>query len=447
MQKKAVLMSAVFWGSGQFFVCKQRIKGMLLFLMQALLLILELATGYWIEWASGLIDKFSLRLHGGFFTKGIWGLITLGEKSGVKNGDHSTMLLLNGLLAFIVLAVFLAVYIWNIKDSYVTAKEIPKTGENSVNLTHYNYGKQIYNKYFVYIILVPIAILFILVVVLPIVFSILTAFTNYNKDHLPPGNLIDWVGFENFTKLFTVPIWSKTFGKVLAWTIIWAITATFSTYFLGMFQAIILNHKSVKGKKIFQTILILPWAIPQMISLLVFRNLLNTQFGPINQFLLDIGLISERIPFLTDPVIAKITVIAVNLWLGFPAFMVMMLGVLANIDQSLYEAATLDGGNTVQLFKHITMPLVFRATAPLLVMNLAGNFNGFGAIYFLTGGGPVNTELQFAGDTDILISWIYGLTLDQQMYNMAAVMSVLIFIFVGAVSYWNFKRTTSFKEI
>lgn len=447
MQKKSALMSAVFWGSGQFFICKQRIKGLLLFLMQILMLAIELMTGYWLEWASGLIDNFSIRIHGGFFTKGIWGLVTLGEKSGVKNGDHSTTLLLSGLVTLIVLGIFLIIYIWNISDSYRTAKEIQTTNIYPVNLSFKQYWKQTYNKMFVYIILAPIAVLFVAVVVMPIVFSVLTAFTNYNKDHLPPANLIDWVGLENFRKLFTVPIWSKTFGKVLTWTVIWAVVATFSTYFLGMFQAIILNHKSVKGKKIFQTILILPWAIPQMISLLVFRNLLNTQFGPINQFLLDIGLISERIPFLTDPLIAKITVIVVNLWLGFPAFMVMMLGVLANLDQSMYEAAAIDGGNKMQIFKHITMPLVFQATAPLLVMNLAGNFNGFGAIYFLTQGGPVNTNLQFAGDTDILISWIYGLTLDQQMYNMAAVMSILIFIFVGAISYWNFRRTTSFKEM
>lgn len=447
MRIKSALLSVVLWGSGQFFVCKQHIKGICFFLVQILMLAIELITGYWIEWASGLINRFSIRLHGGFFTKGIWGLITLGEKTGVKNGDHSTTLLLEGLLALIILGVFVAVYIWNIKDSYSTAGKIQESREYPARLTPKQLWKQTYNKSFVYIILVPVAVLFVAVVVIPIVFSVLTAFTNYNKDHLPPANLIDWVGLQNFAKLFTVPIWSKTFGKVLTWTVVWAVAATFSTFFLGMFQAIILNHKSVKGKKIFQTILILPWAIPQMISLLVFRNLLNTQFGPINQFLLNTGLISERIPFLTDPLIAKITVIVVNLWLGFPSFMVMMLGILANMDQSLYEAAAIDGGSKIKIFRYITMPLVFQATAPLLVMNLAGNFNGFGAIYFLTLGGPVNTSLQFAGDTDILISWIYGLTLDQQMYNMAAVMSILIFIFVGAVSYWNFRRTTSFKEM
>ncbi|WP_195430512.1 sugar ABC transporter permease [Clostridium sp. D46t1_190503_E9] len=443
-RKKALLLSCLVWGSGQFFVCKQRIKGLLFFMMQAILIAIELLSGYWIEYLLGYIKNFQIRLHGGFFTKGIWGLITLGEKVGVKNGDHSTLLLINGIISVILIFIFAVIYFLNAKDAYETGKKIDETG---IYISSKDYGKKIFEKKFPYIILSPIAVAFIFVVVMPIIFSILTAFLNYNRDHLPPGNLIDWVGFDNFIKLFRVPVWSNTFFHVLIWTIVWAFTATFSTYFLGMLQAIILNHKSIKFKKFFRTVLILPWAIPQIISLMVFRNLLNGQFGPINQFLLDIGLISERIPFLTDPIIAKITVIVVNLWLGFPMFMVMMLGVFANLDESLYEAAAIDGASKFQIFKHITLPLVMLATAPPLVMNLASNFNNFGSIYFLTQGGPANTSYQFAGDTDILISWIYKLTLDQQMYNMAAVMSVLIFIIIGGFSFWQFKNTTSFKEV
>ena len=275
----------------------------------------------------------------------------------------------------------------------------------------------------------------------------MTAFLNYNRNHLPPGQLLDWVGFENFKKLFTVSIWSETFFKVLGWTIIWTLCSTLLPYFFGLIQALILNHKSVKLKKVFQSILILPWAIPQMVSLLVFRNLLNGQFSPVNQLLLRLGLISENIGFISDPISAKIVVICVSFWLGFPMFMLMMMGVLSNLDHSLYEAVAIDGASSIQQFGKITLPLVFKATMPNLVMSMAANFNGFGLIYFLTQGGPINTEMQFAGDTDILISWIYKLTLNQQMYDIAAVMSVLLFIFVGVVSLWNFRRTTSFKEL
>jgi arabinogalactan oligomer/maltooligosaccharide transport system permease protein len=255
------------------------------------------------------------------------------------------------------------------------------------------------------------------------------------------------VGLKNFAKLFNVPIWSQTFFSVLGWTVVWAVCATFSTYFLGLFQALILNSRHVKHRGIFQAIFILPWAIPGMISLLVFRNLLNGQFGPLNQFLMDIHLIHSRIPFLTDPTIAKISIILVNLWMGFPQFMVMLLGIMSNQDTNLYEAAEIDGANKMQVFAHIKLPLLTNATAPLIVMNLAGNFNAFGSIYFLTNGGPTNPSYQFAGDTDILISWIYKLTLDQRMYNMAAVMNILIFLFIAAVSIWNFRRTNAFKEM
>lgn len=440
---RSMVLSLFLWGSGQFLVGKQKAKGLLFFGLQCFLIGIELFTGFWIEYFEGLIDHFSIRLHGGVFTRGIWGFVTLGVKAGVKTGDHSAMLMINGIICIMVLGMFLGFYIWNVRDAYRAGvlieekKEIP-TGKQ--------YLKRLWSEMFAYIVLAPMIVLFLFIVVMPIIFSILTAFTNYSRDHLPPRNLIDWVGFDNFRKLFSVPVWSKTFLAVLRWTVIWAVSATFSTFFFGLFQALILNDKLVKGKKIFQTIFILPWAMPNMVILIVFKSLLNGQFGPINQFLLKIGLIDQYIPFLSDPLITKITVIIVNLWMAYPVFMVMILGVLANQDQSLMEAAAVDGANRFQVFFKIKLPLLMQATAPLLVMNFAGNFNGFGAVYFLTEGGPVNSAYQFAGETDILITWIYKLTLNQQMYSMAAVMNILIFLFVGGISFWNFKRTTAFKE-
>lgn len=436
------LLSIFLWGSGQFFLGKKRIKGVLFFLAQCTFLGIELITGYWFNYIAGQISNFTLRIYGGFFTKGLWGLITMGEVEGVK-GDHSTILLINGIIAAIGLCLFSLLFLWNVYDAYQLGRD--RFHKEEIKKIKGNYKGR--KKAFPYLILLPALIIITLIVVMPILFSILTAFTNYDANHLPPARLVDWAGFENFIKLVRVPIWSKTFLHVLIWTIVWAITATFSTYFFGLLQALLLNSSYVKHKKLFQTINILPWAIPGMISLLVFKNLLNGQFGPINQFLLDLGLINERIPFFTDPVIAKISVLLVNLWLGFPTFMVMLLGVLSSQDESLYEAARIDGANPYQVFKHIKLPLLMYATAPLIIMNLAGNFNNFGAIYFLTNGGPTNPNLQFAGDTDILISWIYKLTLDQRMYSMAAVMNILIFIFIAAVSIWNFSRTNAFKEM
>jgi arabinogalactan oligomer/maltooligosaccharide transport system permease protein len=383
-------------------------------------------------------------LHGGFFIKGIWGFITLGSKAGARNGDHSTMLLVGGIITIMILLLFLMIYIWNVRDAYKTGKMIDTEG---IYVTSKEFLKNTYTKSFPLIVLAPVLVLIAFVVIMPILFSVLTAFTNYNKGHLPPAALVDWVGFDNFTKLFRVPIWSNTFFSVFLWTVIWAACSTFSTYFMGMLQAILLNSKYVKCKAIYRSIMILPWAVPQMISLLVFKNLLNGQFGPLGQLLINLGLTDQRIPFLTDPFLAKITVILVNLWMGFPMFMIMIQGILSNIDKGLYEAAEIDGAGSYQIFKKITLPLVLKATGPLLVMNYACNFNGFGAIFFLTEGGPVNPNYQLAGDTDILISWIYKLTLNHQMYDMAAVMCIILFLMIAAVSFWNFRRSNAFKEV
>ncbi len=441
--KKSLMMSALIWGSGQFFVSKQRVKGLMFFLVQMIILSIEVSTGYWFEYLLGMIDQFKLRLHGGFFSKGIWGLITLGEVPGARGGDHSMMLLINGIIVALLVGIILLIYLWNIRDAYLTGKSIDETGTYE---TSKQYFARLYDEKFEYIVLTPIILIIVFITIMPMIFAFLTAFTSYSKGNLPPAKLVEWVGFDNFFKLFTVPIWSSTFFGVLKWTVTWTVLATFSTYFLGMFQALILNNKYVKGKAIFRTILILPWVVPSLISLLVFRNVFNGQFGPLNQFLLESGLIAERIPFLTDPFIAKVTVVLVNLWLGFPSFMLMISGVLSNSDPAVYEAAKIDGANSLEEFRFITLPMILRVTMPLLVMSLAGNFNNFGAVFFLTGGGPANPNYQFAGHTDILISWIYKLTMENQMYNMAAVMSILIFIFIGSVSYWNFKRTNAFKE-
>lgn len=443
MKKKvsSVILSCIFWGSGQFFIAKKKIRGLLFFAAQVLLLAIELLSGYWFNWFAGEIQNFDIGVYGGYFTKGLWGLFTLGTVPGV-GGDHSTLLLINGILTLMALLVFVGIFIWNIRDAYRLGRQLDETGKIEAQSSRVQRRKA-----FPYLVLLPIGIIIALIVFMPIVFSVLTAFTDYDANHMPPAQLVSWVGLKNFFKLFNVPIWSQTFFSVLGWTVIWAVCATFSTYFLGLFQALILNSRHVKHRGIFQTIYILPWAIPGMISLLVFRNLLNGQFGPLNQFLMDIHLINSRIPFLTDPTIAKLSVILVNLWMGFPQFMVMLLGIMSNQDTNLYEAAEIDGANKMQVFAHIKLPLLTNATAPLIVMNLAGNFNAFGSIYFLTNGGPTNPSYQFAGDTDILISWIYKLTLDQRMYSMAAVMNILIFAFIAAVSIWNFRRTNAFKEM
>lgn len=161
-----------------------------------------MSTGYWLEYLFGFVPEFSLRLYGVFFTRGLWGFITLGQVPGAKNGDYSMILLINGIIVVIILLIFLLVFICNLVDAYKSAKYIEKT-------KHYKnlrvFFKEFYDKYFIYVVLTPIVLLIVFVTIMPMFFSILTVFTNYSKGNLPPANLIDRVGFENFKNYLMYP--------------------------------------------------------------------------------------------------------------------------------------------------------------------------------------------------------------------------------------------------
>lgn len=300
---------------------------------------------------------------------------------------------------------------------------------------------------FPYAILVPAIIMVFVFVAVPILFGFLIAFTNYSSpDHLPPKNLVDWVGLDNFRNMFKLPMWNSTFWGVAGWTVFWAFVSTFTCFFGGLLMACLINGKRVKFKKFWRTIYILPWAIPGMISLLVFRNMFNGQFGAINTFLRNTGIISANIPWLSDVNLAKLVIIFVNFWLGFPYFMALMSGVMTSISTEVVEAARIDGADAGQEFRYITLPLVLYTTAPLLIMSFATNFNNFNVIYFMTDGNPINSAYMYAGSTDILITWIYKLTTGNRQFNMASVMSILVFVVIATISTFNFLRTKAFKE-
>jgi len=208
--------------------------------------------------------------------------------------------------------------------------------------------------------------------------------------------------------------------------------------------ALLIEQKGIKFKGMWRTLFILPYAIPQFISLLIMRNLLNFQFGPINQYLRMMGLGS--VPWLNDPFWAKVTVILVNMWIGIPVSMILVLGVLTAIPRDLYEAAEVDGATGFQKFRNITMPFVLFQTAPILIMQFAGNINNFNVIFLLTNGLPANGDYAFAGSTDLLVTWLYKLTLENQRYNFASAIGIIIFIIIAAFSLYNYRRSRSFKE-
>ncbi|MCL2050805.1 MAG: sugar ABC transporter permease [Lachnospiraceae bacterium] len=435
------ICSALVWGSGQA-INKQKLKGLVLFFLQAILLFTELSTGT-LNVIRGISEPTFRNF--GYFTKGLWGLLSLGEiprpDSSVLIYDHSIMLMVGGIISMTILSLFALVYIWNIIDAYRGRILL----EKGSNISSIDYAKKLWKNSFEYIMITPGTILVLFIIVIPILFTILLAFTNYSATAIPPRNLVDWTGFKTFVDIVKIPIWSTTFFGVFTWNVVWALAATFSAYVLGLLMAVLINAKGIRFKALWRGIYILPWAMPALVSILVFRAMFNGS-GAFNQILLNTGLISEAIPFLSNAGWARASAIMVNTWISFPYFMALISGVMTAISPELYEAVDIDGGNGWHKFRFISLPMILTATAPQIVMGITSAFNNFGIIYFLTEGGPANPHYQIAGSTDLLISWIFKLTYENRMYNYAAAVSIMIFVMLAVIGGFNLMRTRAFKE-
>ncbi|CAK8584710.1 carbohydrate ABC transporter permease [Priestia megaterium] len=369
---------------------------------------------------------------------GLWGLVTLGTKA---FRDHSIFLLVEGILAVIVLAFGAGIYAYNLYDAYQNGK---KRDEGiAVHSVKEQYQNLIQNG-FPYLMLSPGFLLLILVVVFPIIFMVLLAFTNYNLYHSPPARLVDWNGISNFIDIFKLDIWRETFISVFSWTVVWTFVATIGQIAIGMFLAIVIHQKDLKFKRLFRTILILPWAVPAFISILIFSGMFNETFGAINNDILAFFGI-KSIPWMSDPFWAKVALIFIQWWIGFPFVFTMITGVLQSIPEELYEAATIDGATLWNKFRYVTLPIILFTTAPIMITQFTSNFNNFNVIYLFNGGGPAVSG-QNAGSTDILISWIYNLTMTSAQYGKAAAITLVLSTIVIAIALWQFKRTKSFKE-
>lgn len=367
-----------------------------------------------------------------------WGLITLGTD---PSQHHSIFLLTTGLLGLIITIILVLIYLGNIKDAHNQAKRfIAKEPPRPLAKTLKDFG---YHAQ-AYIWLTPGMLMVIFVALFPVLFGMSLAFTSYDLYNSPPAKLIEWVGLQNFADLFGIKSWRGTMLSVLRWNILWAIISTITTFVTGFGLALLLNRKNLRLRTFFRTALILPWAMPSFITILVWSGFLNTSFGPVNQFLGLFGV--SPVPWLSNVFWARIALFVVNIWLGFPFQMVLCLGLLQGIPPELYEAAKVDGASGSQNFWYLTLPSVLYSVAPLLILQLAGNFNNFGLIYLLTGGGPTVFGNRGAGGTDLLISWMYKLTFNLFKYNYASAIAILIFIPVALVSVYNLRQTRSFKE-
>ncbi len=263
---------------------------------------------------------------------------------------------------------------------------------------------------------------------------------------------ISGVGFDNFMKMLADPRVRGPFFQIFVWTFTWAGLSVVFCFTIGLALAMVLNDRKLKGTKIYRTLLIIPWAIPAFISVLVWRNgMFNETYGILNRFLFQ-GLLGFENPirWLSDPFWAKVSVLTVNTWLGFPYMMTVSLGALQSIPGELYEAASIDGAKRWQKFWRITFPLLMVAVAPLLVGTFAFNFNNFVGIYLLTEGGPaIPGSTTPAGATDILISYTYKLAFygRGQDFGFASAISIIIFGLVAGFSWLNFKLSGAFEEV
>jgi ABC-type sugar transport system permease subunit len=269
-----------------------------------------------------------------------------------------------------------------------------------------------------------------------------------NGHNLMPGYSVS-IGFKNFITLFTSAALKSSFFKVLRWTLIWAICSVVLSFTVGLFLALLLNDKRLAGKAVYRIVLIIPYAIPFFISVLVFRGLLNQDFGVINHLIGKMGLSS--VPWLYHATWAKVSCLMVNLWLSFPYMFLLITGILQSIPESIYEAAKLEGAGQIFTLRKITFPMIFSAVGPLLIGSFAFNLNNFVSIYLLTGGGPpVPESITPAGETDILISYTYRMAFEGgsfgQNYGLANSISILIFVIIAIITLINFKLTGMTKE-
>lgn len=379
-----------------------------------------------------------------FGIEAIQGFITLGtQKSdpwlGIE-GDNSVILLIMGILSLILLILFICCYYNNIKDVKNTCKRVEKGGHP---LTFREELSMLLDKKFYATVLFLPIIGVCVFNILPIVFMIFIAFTNYGGAIVPP-ELIDWVGFSNFNKLITLSQFAPTFFRILWWNILWAVLATVINYFGGLFLALLLNKKCVKGKAFWRAFPVLAYAIPGFITLLAFKFMFSYG-GPINQIIKDMG--HQAIGFLDLDAkwMARIIGLVVNAWISIPTTMLLATGILSNMDETLFEAAKIDGASPWKQFTKITMPFVLFSTTPVVIGQFTGNFNNFGIFYFLRGGLYLDGYF-LASDTDLLINWLYNLSIDNNYYNIGAAISLIIFVITSVVSLLVYVRSHSYRE-
>lgn len=410
---------------------KQIVKGIMFLAIEALYI--------WFMAVSGIYNLSMLPSLGWREQEKVWN-----EQKSIYEytaGDQSVLILLYGVATIFLTFMFIIVWRDAVKSSY-KAEVLARQGKH-LN-TFKEDIKSLFNQNLHKLLLAAPIMGVLIFTILPLLYNISMAFTNYSKvdEHLV---LFDWVGLDNFKKIldFGDSI-GKQFYSVLGWTLIWAVLATALNYIFGMILAIIINRKETHGKAFWRFCFVLSIAVPQFVSLLIMRSMLQ-QTGIVNTLLLKYGLIDTALPFFTNATWARATVIIINLWVGIPYTLLQVTGILQNIPAELYEAAKIDGASAVQTFFKITLPYMLFVMTPYLITQFTGNINNFNVIYLLSGGNPTPVDAT-AGKTDLLVTWLYKLTVDKNYYNLGAVIGIMTFVVLAIVALITYRNTTSYKD-
>ena len=428
----------------------QIIRGIIYLALEAFFVVYMLFFG-----SSYLILLFENMIGGGpigrreTFVSDVWN-DQLGEYEKII-GHNSFLITLYGILSLFVIIFFIIVYINATKESY-ELEQYHIIGKKPANIKK-DIGHLLDNKFHITLLSLPMIGLFLFTII-PLVTMILIAFTNYDAGHEVPERLFHWVGFSNFTDMFkSGSELGATFWRVLGWTLVWAVLATFTSYFFGMLLAMLINKKGIRLKKLYRTLFVATIAVPQFVSLLIMAKMLDTGGGILGS---GGGIITQLIEklfgyhlkFGIDINTTRICIVLVNMWIGVPYSMLMCSGILMNIPNDLYESARIDGASPARQFFKITLPYMLFVTGPYLITQFIGNINNFNVIYLLSGGGPGDIMLYTDGakGTDLLITWLYKLSLGaDRNYKLASVIGILVFIISATFSLIVYNKSSAVK--
>ncbi len=436
-------VSYVFMGTGHMFR-GQVVKGLIYLLCEIGFVL------YMVFFGGSYLGKFFY----GFFSGGTVGTVETADfwndDLGIYEkivGDNSFKIILYGILTLFMVFFFLAIYRKSLTESH-ELEEIGKDGKRALSFRA-EASQLMDGKFHITLLSLPMIGLFVFTVV-PLVTMIVIAFTNYDASTEVPQHLFRWVGFENFKEIFGKnSALSGTFGRVLGWTLIWAVFATFTNYFGGMIVALLINKKGIRFKKLFRTIFVMTIAVPQFVSLMIVSKMLTAgdsleMSGIITQLLYKI--FGFNFKFGISIMHTRVAIILVNMWIGVPYSMLICSGILMNIPPDLYESARIDGAGPVKTFFKITLPYMLFVTGPYLITQFIGNINNFNVIYLLSGGGPGDLLKYTSGakGTDLLITWLYKLSLGADRdYKLASVIGILVFVISATFSLLVYNKSSA----